>query len=87
MWYELRWGITACLILTISLIPVVFYDHPPTTNAGPYFRTIPLLPKGGGRVEDLFVRNGESVEAGDPLCSLLDTAKVLGVSIAETQLD
>ena len=35
MWYELRWGITACLILTVSLIAVVFYDHPSTTNAGP----------------------------------------------------
>ena len=51
MWYELRWGITACiLILTVSFITVVFYYHPSTTNAGPYFRTIPLLPEGGGRV-------------------------------------
>ena len=48
MWYELRWGITACLILTVSFITVVFYYHPSTTNAGPYFRTIPLLPEGGG---------------------------------------
>lgn len=87
MWYELRWGITACLILTVSLITVVFYYHPSTTNAGPYFRTIPLLPEGGGRVEDVFVKNGESVEAGDPLFSLLDTAQVAGVNIAESQLD
>ncbi|GIR71432.1 MAG: hypothetical protein CM15mP74_26830 [Halieaceae bacterium] len=60
---------------------------PSTTNAGPYFRTIPLLPEGGGRVEDVFVKNGESVEAGDPLFSLLDTAQVAGVNIAESQLD
>ena len=53
MWYELRWGITACLILTVSLITVVFYYHPSTTNAGLYFRTIPLLPEGGGRVEEV----------------------------------
>jgi hypothetical protein len=39
MWYELRWGITACLILTVALITIVFYYHPSTTNAGPYFRT------------------------------------------------
>ena len=32
MWYELRWGITACLILTVSFITVVFYYHPSTTN-------------------------------------------------------
>ena len=37
MWYELRWGITACLILTISLITLVFYYHPSTTNAAPFF--------------------------------------------------
>jgi len=87
MWYELRWGVTACLILTISLITVVFYYHPSTTNAGPYFRTIPLLPEGGGRVEEVFVKNGESVEAGDPLFSLLDSAQVAGVAVAESQLD
>ena len=66
---------------------MVFYYHPSTTNAGPYFRTISLLPEGGGRVEDVFVKNGESVEAGDPLFSLLDTAQVAGVNIAESQLD
>lgn len=86
MWYELRWGITACLILTVSLITVVFYFHPSTTNAGPYFRTIPLLPEGGGRVEQVFVKNGETVEAGAPLFSLLDSAQVAGVNVAESQL-
>ena len=86
MWYELRWGITACLILTVSFITVVFYYHPSTTNAGPYFRTIPLLPEGGGRVEEVFVRNGETVSAGDPLFSLLDSAQVAGVNVAESQL-
>ena len=25
MWYELRWGITACLLLTVSLITLIFY--------------------------------------------------------------
>ena len=87
MWYELRWGITACLILTVALITIVFYYHPSTTNAGPYFRTIPLLPEGGGRVEEVFVKNGDSVEAGDPLFSLLDTAQVANVNLAESQLD
>ena len=87
MWYELRWGITACLILTVSFITVVFYYHPSTTNAGPYFRTIPLLPEGGGRVEEVFVNNGETVETGDPLFSLLDSSQVAAVNVAESQLD
>ncbi|MEK9988929.1 MAG: biotin/lipoyl-binding protein [Halieaceae bacterium] len=87
MWYELRWGITACLVLTVVLITIVFYYHPSTTNAGPYFRTIPLLPEGGGRVEEVFVKNGDAVEAGDPLFSLLDSAQVANVNLAESQLD
>ncbi len=65
---------------------MVFYYHPSTTNAGPYFRTIPLLPEGGGRVEEVFVSNGEAVSAGDPLFSLLDSAQVAGVNVAESQL-
>ena len=87
MWYELRWGITACLMLTVTLITIVFYYHPSTTNAGPYFRTIPLLPEGGGRVEEIFVKNGDSVAAGDPVFSLLDSAQVANVNLAESQLD
>ena len=87
MWYELRWGITACLMLTVTLITIVFYYHPSTTNAGPYFRTIPLLPEGGGRVEEVFVKNGDAVAAGDPVFSLLDSAQVANVNLAESQLD
>jgi len=87
MWYELRWGITACLILTVALITIVFYYHPSTTNAGPYFRTIPLLPEGGGRVDEVFVKNGDAVETGQPLFSLLDSAQVANVNLAESQLD
>ena len=86
VWYELRIGITACFVLTISFITVVFYFHPSTTNAGPYFRTIPLLPQGGGLVEEVFVKNGEAVEAGAPLFSLLDSSQSATVSIAESQL-
>jgi multidrug resistance efflux pump len=86
VWYELRIGITACFVLTISFITVVFYFHPSTTNAGPYFRTIPLLPQGGGLVEEVFVKNGEAVDAGAPLFSLLDSSQAAAVSIAESQL-
>jgi hypothetical protein len=33
VWFELRWGITACLMLTALLITIVFYNHPSTTSA------------------------------------------------------
>ena len=32
MWFELRWGITGCVILTVLLITTVFYNHPSTSN-------------------------------------------------------
>ena len=70
MWYELRWGITACLILNDQPDYCGVLLSPSTTNAVPYFRTIPLLPEGGGRVEEVFVKNGQSVEAGDPCFQL-----------------
>ena len=33
VWYELRWGITGCLMLTVSLITMIFYFHPSTSSA------------------------------------------------------
>jgi hypothetical protein len=33
VWYELRWGITTCLILTVTLITLIFYFHPSTKAA------------------------------------------------------
>src|SRR5712675_604591 len=38
VWYELRWGITGCLMLTISLITMIFYFHPATSSATVIFR-------------------------------------------------
>ena len=45
VWFELRWGIIACLILTVLLITLIFYYHPSTQNAVSFFRTVPLLPE------------------------------------------
>ena len=38
VWFELRWGITACLILTVLLITLIFYYHPSTKSAVSFFR-------------------------------------------------
>ena len=44
-------GHHGCLMLTVGLITVVFYNHPSTTTSTSfYFRTIPILPEGVGRV-------------------------------------
>lgn len=70
VWYELRWGITACLLLTISLITMIFYFHPSTKNVTAIFRTITILPEVPGRVEEVYVTNNQSVEAGTVLFRL-----------------
>lgn len=70
VWYELRWGITACLLLTISLITMIFYFHPSTKNVTAIFRTITILPEVPGRVEEVYVTNNQRVEAGTVLFRL-----------------
>ena len=70
VWYELRWGITACLILTIALITVIFFYHPTTSNVSSLFRTVSVLPESGGRVDKVFVKNNQQVKAGDLLFTL-----------------
>ncbi|MHC4043936.1 Multidrug resistance efflux pump [Bradyrhizobium shewense] len=83
VWYELRWGITGCLMLTVSLITMIFYFHPSTSSATLYFRTVPILPEGSGRVAEVKVGFTAPVKKGDVLFTLdaskqqaaLETAK------------
>jgi multidrug resistance efflux pump len=74
VWYELRWGITGCLMLTVSLITMIFYFHPTTDSATLYFRTVPILPEGSGRVAEVNVGYSEAVKKGDVLFRL-DSSK------------
>jgi multidrug resistance efflux pump len=53
VWFELRWGIVCCLMLTVSLITLIFYFHPSTNTATLFFRTVPILPEGSGRVAEV----------------------------------
>ncbi|MCF6100440.1 HlyD family secretion protein [Mesorhizobium muleiense] len=70
VWYELRYGITACLGLTIVLLTLILYYHPSTTSAVSFFRTVPILPEGSGRVEEVYVGLGEKVKSGQQLFKL-----------------
>jgi multidrug resistance efflux pump len=74
VWYELRWGITGCLMLTVSLITMIFYFHPSTSSAALYFRTVPILPEGSGRVAEVNVGFSAAVKKGDVLFRL-DSSK------------
>jgi multidrug resistance efflux pump len=70
VWYELRWGITGCLMLTISLITVVFYNHPSTTSVTAYYRAVPIVTEGSGRVAEIYVGPIGEVEKGARLFRL-----------------
>jgi multidrug resistance efflux pump len=74
VWFELRWGITACLILTVSLITVIFYNHPSTSNVTMFFRTVPIVPETNGRVAEVNVGFSGPIEKGAPIFRL-DSSK------------
>jgi multidrug resistance efflux pump len=67
VWYELRWGITLCLILTMLLIAVVLYNHPSSSNVNSLFRTVSIYPEIGGRISEVYVGYNEKVKKGERL--------------------
>jgi len=74
VWFELRWGIVSCLILTIGLITVIFYNHPSTTNVTLMFRTVPIVPEINGRVAQVYIGISGPVAKGAPIFRL-DSAR------------
>lgn len=87
VWFELRWGITGCVLLTTTLITIIFYFHPSTGQIVSVFRTVTILPESGGRVAEVLVSNNEKVEAGQPLFRLDDAEARTAVDVARARLD
>lgn len=86
VWFELRWGITSCVILTVSLITVIFYNHPSTTNATLYFRTIPILPEANGRVAEIYVGFTGPIAKGAPIFRLESSKQEAAVETARRRI-
>ncbi|MEM7089929.1 MAG: biotin/lipoyl-binding protein [Pseudomonadota bacterium] len=86
MWYELRWGLTTCAILTLTVITTLFYFHPASKTAASYFRTVTILPQLGGRVSEVYVRNNELVTAGQPIFRIEDFTQTAQVEAAHAQI-
>ncbi len=86
VWYELRWGITGCLMLTVSLITMIFYFHPTTSSATLYFRTVPILPEGSGRVAEVKVGFSAPVKKGDVLFTLDSSKQRAAVETAKRKV-
>jgi multidrug resistance efflux pump len=75
VWFELRWGITACLMLTVSLITLIFYFHPSTPSATLFYRTVPIISEAVGRVSEIHVEGFSApVKKGDVIFKL-DSSK------------
>ena len=87
VWFELRWGITGCLILTVLLITTVFYNHPATTSVTLYFRTVPVLPETNGRVAEILVTgNSGPVKKGAPIFRLDSSKQEAAVETAKRKI-
>lgn len=86
VWFELRWGITGCLILTVALITTVFYNHPSTTNVALLFRTVPILPETNGRVAEIYVGNSGPIKKGDPIFRLDSSKQEAAVESAKRKI-
>jgi multidrug resistance efflux pump len=74
VWFELRFGIIGCLMLTVALITMIFYYHPSTTSATLYYRTVPIMSEVAGRVAEVHIDVSAPVKQGEVIFRL-DSAK------------
>jgi len=86
VWYELRWGITLCLILTVLLITVVLYHHPASKSVNALFRTISIFAETGGRVSDVYVGYNQKVKKGDKLFKLDSKRQEAAIDTARAKI-
>lgn len=86
VWFELRWGIIGCLMLTISLITLIFYFHPATNSAMLFFRTVPIAPETVGRVAEVNVGFSQSVTKGTVLFTLDSSKQAAAVETAKRKI-
>jgi multidrug resistance efflux pump len=86
VWFELRWGITGCLILTVLLITTVFYNHPSTSNVTLFYRTVPILPETIGRVAEVNIAYNDTVKKGAPLFRLDSSKQEAAVESARRKI-
>jgi multidrug resistance efflux pump len=87
VWFELRWGIVSCLMLTIALITTVFYFHPSTTNVTSLFRTVPIVPETIGRVAEIHIDGiSNEVKKGAPIFTLDDSKQRAAVETAKRRV-
>jgi multidrug resistance efflux pump len=86
VWFELRYGIITCLMLTVSLITMIFYFHPSTTSATLYYRTVPVIPEIVGRVAEVHVDYSAPVKKGDVIFRLDNSKQQAALETARRKI-
>jgi multidrug resistance efflux pump len=86
VWFELRWGIVSCLLLTIALITMIFYFHPSTSSATMFFRTVPIVTETVGRVAEVHVDFSTPVKQGDVLFRLDNSKQQATLNTAKSKI-
>jgi multidrug resistance efflux pump len=86
VWFELRWGITACVVLALCLITVIFYNHPSTTNVTLFFRTVPIISETTGRVAEVYAGFTGQVAKGAPIFRLDSSKQEAAVETARRKI-
>lgn len=86
VWFELRWGITGCVILAVSLITVIFYNHPSSSSVTLFFRTIPVISETNGRVAEVYVGVAGPITKGAPIFRLDSSTQQAAVETARRKI-
>jgi multidrug resistance efflux pump len=86
VWFELRYGIVSCLMLTVALITMIFYFHPSTSTATMYFRTVPIVTETVGRVAEVHVDYSAPVKQGDVLFRLDNSKQQAALETAKRKI-
>jgi multidrug resistance efflux pump len=86
VWFELRWGIVSCLMLTVALITVIFYYHPTTSNVTAFFRTVPITSEKNGRVAEIFAGLSDHVVKGAPIFRLDSSQQNADLELARRRI-
>jgi len=86
VWFELRFGIIACLMLTVALITMIFYFHPSTSSATLYYRTVPIMSEVAGRVAEVHVELSAPVKQGDVIFRLDSTKQEAALLTAKRKI-
>jgi multidrug resistance efflux pump len=86
VWFELRWGIIGCLLLTVALITAIFYFHPSTQSVVAYFRAIPIVSETNGRVAEVYVKLSDDVKQGAPIFRLDNSKQAAELETARRRI-